>query len=67
MALCQCGCGNEARRTFLPGHDSKLRSILEHKVGGLLVVRELIAASVSFSTGKISEKEFCNKIQLMIR
>ena len=26
--LCECGCGASARRRFLPGHDSKLRSRL---------------------------------------
>ena len=25
---CQCGCGSEVRRSFLPGHDAKLKSRL---------------------------------------
>jgi hypothetical protein len=47
MARCECGCGADARREFLPGHDQKLRSALERKVGGFLAMRTLVAAAVT--------------------
>ncbi len=42
-ARCECGCGMAVSdRTFAPGHDQKLRIQLEHRVGGLLALRDLI-------------------------
>ena len=35
MAQCECGCGQESEREFLPGHDQKLRTQLESRAGSL--------------------------------
>jgi len=43
MPECQCGCGEQtAAGQFLPGHDQRLRSQLEQRVGGLLALRALV-------------------------
>lgn len=40
---CGCGCGAETRGgDFLPGHDQRLRAMLEEKVGGLLNLKEIV-------------------------
>lgn len=42
-ARCECGCGTAVLgRTFVPGHDQKLRIQLERRVGGLLALRDLV-------------------------
>ena len=48
---CECGCETEAQGAFLPGHDQKLRGILEARVGGLLVMRGLVDAMESYAKG----------------
>ena len=41
--LCECGCGEMTRGGwYMPGHDQKLRSAIEEKVGGLLELRGLV-------------------------
>ena len=41
---CACGCGEKITpgRDFKPGHDQRLRILLENKVGGLLVLKALV-------------------------
>lgn len=51
MALCECGCGVEAEGTFLSGHDQRLRTDLETRVGGLLALRALVRAMEAYATG----------------
>ena len=51
---CECGCGQESTREFLPGHDQKLRVALESKVGGLLALRELLVQAESYASGASS-------------
>ena len=51
MAQCECGCGQESTREFLPGHDQKLRTSLEAQVGGLLALRSLVTAAQSYAGG----------------
>jgi hypothetical protein len=42
-ARCECGCGTAVfGRSFVPGHDQKLRIRLEQRVGGLLALRDVI-------------------------
>lgn len=41
MTTCECGCEKLTKGgNYLPGHDQKLRSKLEQKVGGLLQLRD---------------------------
>jgi hypothetical protein len=62
MSDCKCGCGEEAAKgkDFRPGHDSKLRTKIEGKVGGILNLERLIDNAEDFSQGKIKEEEFIN-------
>lgn len=53
MAKCECGCDQEpVGGQFMPGHDQTLRKALETRVGGLLALRQLVAASESYAAGK---------------
>ena len=56
MAQCECGCGQESAREFLPGHDQKLRTALEARVGGLLALRSLLEAAESYASGELGEQ-----------
>lgn len=58
MARCNCGlCEEETQGgLFLPGHDQKLRAHLESRVGGLLPMRDLIAALEAYASGTASEE-----------
>ena len=61
MGNCKCGCGDQVNGPdFLPGHDQKLRTRLEHQVGGLLALQELVNAAEQFACGKMGMKEFEN-------
>ena len=58
MNTCECRCGERAESGgFLPGHDQKLRINLEGRVGGLLVMRELVDAMESYVQGRTSLDE----------
>lgn len=58
MPLCECGCeGSTQGGSFLPGHDQRLRSSLEAKVGGLLGLRTIIDCAERYQQGEISEQE----------
>ena len=53
MPKCQCNCeGDTEGGDFLPGHDQKLRTVLEGRVGGLLVMRDLVEAIESYAQGR---------------
>jgi hypothetical protein len=68
MATCECGCGQESARDFLPGHDQKLRTALETRVGGVLALRDLVDASASYASGQTSEQVFAQRVRsLMFR
>jgi hypothetical protein len=56
MPECECGCGKMTKGgIFAPGHDQKLRSELEKKVGGLLHLRDLVNMAEAYCK---SEKDF---------
>ena len=57
MSACECGCGGQTEGTFVMGHDQKLRSALEARVGGLLLMRELVEAMESYTKGATSLEE----------
>lgn len=49
---CECGCGSTPTRgDFLPGHDQRLRSALEKRVGGLLALRTLVDSAERLADG----------------
>jgi hypothetical protein len=57
VMLCECGCGELAVvGSFRPGHDQKLRTDLERRVGGLLALRSLVEAAEAFAAG-LSESD----------
>jgi hypothetical protein len=50
--ICECGCGESAvSGSFKPGHDQKLRTALEQRVGGLLALRSLVEAAENYAGG----------------
>jgi len=63
MAECECGCGKQSTSDFLPGHDQKLRTSLERRLGGLLSLRSFIEAVESYVKGETSDKAFLQQIQ----
>jgi len=64
MATCKCGCGESVNvADFLPGHDQRLRSQLEHQVGGLLVLKELVLAAKKYASGETGAEEFENTVR----
>ena len=64
MANCQCDCGGIVTAgDFLPGHDQKLRTKLEHRVGGLLALKELVHAAKKYSCGELRSEELENLVR----
>ena len=55
---CHCGCNQPATRTFLPGHDQKLRFQLQHQVGGLLNLQTLIHQTEALLAGTLTPEVF---------
>jgi hypothetical protein len=46
VIACQCGCGESTQNgSFKPGHDQRLRTDLERRVGGILGLRDLVEAA----------------------
>ena len=66
MATCECGCGQQSTGEFLPGHDQKLRTALERRVGGLLRLRELIDAAEKHRDGGSTEGEFARQVRAVL-
>lgn len=61
---CECGCGGAAKAgSFCPGHDQKLRTALEHRVGGLLALRSLVEAAESAAAGQSSPEAFAHRVR----
>ena len=60
---CECGCGQESAREFLPGHDQKLRVALEAKAGGLLSLRSLLSEAEAYANGASSEAQFLHQVR----
>ena len=65
---CACGCGKKpARGDFLPGHDQKLRTDLERRVGGLIPLRMLVEAAEHFVEGKVGSYQFNGMVKELLR
>jgi len=67
MKICECGCGEMATGSFLPGHDQKLRIAIEQEVGGLLALRSLVEAAKANATGEISDEAFCKTVRRILK
>lgn len=58
VSVCLCGCKEETGGgEYKPGHDQRLRIELEERVGGLLVMRQLVDAMESYVEGGRSLEE----------
>jgi hypothetical protein len=66
MKNCECGCGQESTREFLPGHDQKLRVALEAKVGGLLALRGLISEAEAYANGSSTEAQLLQCVRRLL-
>jgi len=66
MAQCECGCGQESTRDFLPGHDQKLRTQLEARVGGLLRLRALVEVAEVFAAGGQPPDAFAQRVRQLM-
>lgn len=66
MAQCECGCGQESDREFLPGHDQKLRTQLEARVGGVLALRDLIDATQAYVSGQSTDQGFTQRVRALM-
>ncbi len=63
MPTCECGCGQQSTSDFMPGHDQKLRTALERRVGGLLTLRELVEAAEAHRDGASTEADFARRVR----
>lgn len=63
MNSCLCGCGKKAKADFLSGHDQKLRSSLENKVGGLLPLKDFVNTAEAYAMGKTTEQDFLKQVR----
>ncbi len=60
---CQCGCNQPATRDFLPGHDQRLRILIENRVGGLLNLNRLVDLNYAAINGEIDPWAFQTQIR----
>ena len=64
MTDCACGCGEStAGGIFLPGHDQRLRTKLERRVGGLLSLARLVDAADDLDSGRATAEELARRIR----
>lgn len=65
---CECGCGETPTRgTFSPGHDQRLRTSLEKRVGGLSALRILIESAERLAANEISPKEHIANVRGILK
>ena len=66
--LCECGCGEASVvGSFKPGHDQKLRTDLERRVGGLLALRSLVEFAEAFAAGRMQSDVLANEVRSMFK
>ena len=63
MKNCECGCGQDSTREFLPGHDQKLRVALEARDVGLLALRALVSEAEAYASGSSTEAQFLQYVR----
>lgn len=63
---CVCGlCQDDTSGgRFAPGHDQRLRANLETRVGGLLVLRDLVEAIESYARGKTDSQDLARRVRV---
>jgi len=62
--MCECGCGETpVGGSFLPGHDQRLRSLLEERIGGLLALRTLVDSAERLAQGEITPEEHITTVR----
>ena len=66
MPTCECGCGEETERTFVQGHDQRLRIRLEDRVGGLLSLRQLVDEVEIYVRGDRSSEELTRSVRRLL-
>lgn len=68
VPLCECGLCGEASPAggFKPGHDQKLRTHLESRVGGLLALRELVDAVEAYAHGQATTEELTRQLRALL-
>ena len=66
MTTCECGCGQQSTREFLPGHDQKLRTALERRLGGILHLRALVQAAEAHVDGALTESELSRRVRALL-
>ena len=67
MPECACGCGERtAGGTYRPGHDQKLRSVLEERTGGLLPLARLVDAAEAYRDGEMSLEALGSKVRSLL-
>ncbi|QUM80245.1 hypothetical protein HWV01_08070 [Moritella sp. 5] len=67
MAQCECGCEEETvSGNFRPGHDQKLRTSLERRVGGLMALRDLVESAEALSAGDLSEESHTSQVRTIM-
>jgi len=65
---CECGCGEPAAvGAFRPGHDQRLRTALERRIGGLLSLRSLVEAAESFAANEATPEAFTHRVRAILR
>jgi Domain of unknown function (DUF6429) len=67
-SMCECGlCGEPSPGGgFKPGHDQKLRTHLEARVGGLLALRELVDVAEAYSHGQSTTEELTRQLRALL-
>lgn len=64
MANCACGCGEAtAGGLFKQGHDQKLRTEVEERAGGLVVLARLVDSAEEFASGRMDLEEFARRVR----
>jgi len=59
MSSCACGCGKQtAGGSFVPGHDQKLRTRTEERVGGVVALAKLVDSVEQLARGQLSNADF---------
>ena len=65
---CECGCGESAvSGSFRPGHDQKLRTELERRVGGLRALKNLVETAESFVAGQTTVEALAHRIRIILK
>lgn len=65
---CACGCGGKpVKGNFLPGHDQRLRTDLERRVGGLIALRMLVEAAEYYVAGDVGSSQFNGMVKDLFR